>query len=464
MSLDGGFEEMGQFWLAGDGEPEHPMPGKITVDENGFATVQVFSAFTAEDESFLKPLGGIPAPHRILGITETNKTVTLDDVSATRLGGFTVGKKSGVRRRQFWSDQVLFGRHYGENEPIRFDRVAFSIELAYEWFGRSGIEPKYYSYDNPLKMIIEYERPRQIDLRFADGSSGQVWFDVKNFAPPMPWNQKLDVEQTCSIVLDAPEDRWELREVHDLAVYVQAFIAIATGLPVAVAEIIASVEVEDHDSETRTRDRMTVPYRPYRVGQPVTDKTTPLQMPFIYSDVEDVFDKMLGNWLEFCRTRHHGILSAMESRYGKLTVDDHLRALSRSIEVLVGKDVGGETYFKDLVKHLAVEYTAECGKTLDADAFALAVRDYRNWFTHYDKDKRYQARTVDYAEVQAICANLTAMLNLYMIDRCLPNDMTYRDLVCPDGELKWPLRKLLQFHKKHRKPKSSDGRQDVSAT
>ena len=449
MDLDGGFEEMGQFWPASDSEPEHPWSGKITVASDGSATLEVFSAFRDEGESFLESLGGTPPPRRILGITEMNKAVTLDHVVADPLGGFMMGELSGVRRRHFWSDQVLFGRHYDEHEEVQFDRVTLSVEHAYEWFGLSGLRGDAYTHETPVTMTLSYEQPAPILFQLPRGIVGRVWFGFTGFSLPRPWETRLNLEQTCSISLDSYRDYWNLDDVKELSLIFQSFFSLVTASPAHLISVDASLRGGSREGGQTALPNVNIAYRPY--SEATTDSRTvhPNETLFTYKDVQDVFGETMTNWLSYWRSAEYSIRATMQSRFGRLTLEDHLRTLTQAVDVALGKDLGEDEEFKDLVRHLTETCWAEWEADLDVDAFAKEVRKYRNWFVHFDT--RRPRVEVDYSEVAAICRNLGAMLDIYMVSKCVPDSTPWRDLVTENGDLKWPLRKRLQLHPKHRR-------------
>ena len=449
MDLDDGFEEMGQFWPASESEPERPWPGKITVDSYGFATLEIFSAFVGSDESFLEPLGWTPPPGRILGITEMNKAVTLDHVVAAPRGDFAMGELSRFRRHRFWSDQVLFGRHYDEHEEVRFDRVTLSVEHAYEWFGLSGLRGDEYPLETPAKMTLSYEQPAPIVFHLPRGIAGRVWFGFTGFSLPVPWEARLNFEQTCSISLDSHRDYWSLDDVKELSLIFQSFFSLVTTSPAHLISVDASLRGGSRERDQTALPNVSVAYRPYSEDAIDSRTVHPNEMLFTYEDVQDVFDEMMTNWLSYWQSAEYSIRATMQSRFGRLNLDDHLRTLTQAVEVALGKDLGKDEKFKDLVRHLAKTYWAEWKTDLDVDAFAKAVVKYRNWFVHFDT--RRPRVEVDYSEVAAICHSLGAMLDIYVVSKCAPDSIPWQDLVTENGDLKWPIKKRLQLHPKHRR-------------
>lgn len=455
MTASRGFESIGQFWLTSDREVEHALPGAITIDEMGSASVEVFSAIEPRTGTLLDPRAVGPESVRITGITRENKAITLDGARPLGVGGFVGGTQSTVRYRRFGADRVLIGKFYGDDEPVQFDRAAFTIELAYEWFGHSAMTAPRYSYDGALKMTIEYEERQPIPLHLTPTLSGKVWFGVKNFAPPTPWERTLDVEQNSAILLNTTDGRWSLEDIYDLAVSLQAFFALATGVPVAIQEITAWNAAEQDADESERQPRVHIPFQRYHVGKPVDRHTIPPQMPFVYSDVADYLGQLLANWLEFCETNRHAINEMMRSRYGKLTVVEHFLALTRAAEIALSKEQRKSLSPRTVSERLVREYGSEWADDVDPDLFAAAVVEYRNWYTHYDRDGRKNEPDVDYGEIGRICDNLGAMLDVYMIARCVPDAVDWRTLLRRDGEIAWTLRRSLEFHPKHQRTDAS---------
>ncbi len=453
MSLDGGFEEVGQFWLADDADAERALPGKLTVDRSGSATIEVFSPMASLAESLLDPDLRNASSIRILGVTETNRAVTMDHARFSSPGRLILGKRSGVRRMDFWSDELVVGHHYGQDDEIRFDHVTLSLEHVYEWFGLSGLQSEEYSFETQAKVMLNYERPSSIAFQLPHGISGRVRFGFTDFVQPTPWEPKLGLKQTCSISLDSSRDSsriyWHLDDVKELSLIFLSFFAMATSSTTRLVTVDASLH-SDARGKTKTESvSVSLIYNPY--GESTTDSRTlhPNEMLFTYEDVQAKFEVVMSNWLEYWQQNEYAVRATMRSRFGHLTLDDHLRTLTQALEIAVGKDIGANATITEIAQRLAENFWTEWDDDLDVRAFANAVGKYRNWFVHFDR-KRSRI-DVDYGEVAMICHNLGALLDIYMLSKCVPDDIPYRDLITQDGDLKRLLRNRLQLHAKHRR-------------
>ena len=300
-------------------------------------------------------------------------------------------------------------------------------------------------------MTVNYEQPPPIPFRLSNGVIGKVWFGVTNFIQPAPWSTTLELEQMCSISLNSYHTCWYLDDVKELSLVFQSFFALVTNSPACLTGVSASL-IHDPQKESHAEDAIVkLFYSPYREDTPEHRTLHPNEMLFVYEDVHGMFGEIMANWLQYWRSAEYAIRASMRSRYGRLILDDHLRILTQALEITVGKDIGDKENFIDLVRHLTKTCWAEWDDDLDIDAFSEAVLKYRNWFVHFDRKRERPRVDVDYGEVATICRNLGAMLDIYMLSKCVPGNISYRDLITEKGDLKWLLKKRLQLHPKHRR-------------
>lgn len=438
-------DEMGHFWLARDEDGEHAVSGRIIIDEQGVATLKVFSPLVPQADSLLAHQLERVANIRVLGITETNKKITIERASASGVG-FAFGTGTGVDTRTFLSDKVVIGALYDFQEEIRFHEIWYQIDYTFEWFGQSGLTEKGRSaFGEPVKVTVEYRQPRPIEIDLVEGTTCKIHFGW-SIPAAQPWSVSWDMKQTCSLALRQAKDEWTLSDVESIAFCLQSFFAVMTGENIGITAQDAYSQAK-RDTTGGDLLKIQIPHRDFLRGEDLEASAMPELMLVTYADVSDHFAKFFGNWQNLCQRDESAIRQAMISRYGKHTWPEHLLLLSRAVEVFVGKRVGKEAEFVDVVRHLARMCESEVDGHLDIEQFADAVRRYRNWFTHFDRKRA--SIEVDYGEVRVLVRNLRGMLDLYMLRQCLPDALDYRDLLYEGKELKWGLRRYLKLHPKH---------------
>ena len=333
-------------------------------------------------------------PVRVVGITESNKNVTIDQASPSQ-GGLSFGPQSGTHRRSFISDKVIIGQLYDEASPIELRRVAFEIEGAFEWFGRSGFAREGSSAADLPNVAFRYEAPTPINFQVDQEINGQVFFGIENMSTPAPWSQEWSIVQLCSIVLTKSGAPWTFADINLLRLFVQSFCSLVTGYPGSIVKQSVFVE-KDNGPDAKGYRPLSYPYRDYDSKFELPENVHPHQMAMSFAGLEASFEGVLERWWQYCRENEPAVRQVMVSRFGELAISDHFVALTKALEASVGKDLGQKVHFVKVAEHLATLLASEMDGALDVVAFSEAVRDYRNWFTHFDRNSR--VKSVDYSE------------------------------------------------------------------
>lgn len=440
-------EENGQFWLSSDEEGEHAVHGRLEVSPNGIATLRVFSPLVADEKSLLSWNLDKKPYIRILGITESNRKVTLEDASASGIGS-SYGTGTGVDTRNFSSDKVLIGALFEEKDYIRFFEVSFQLENVFEWFGMSGIrEVAKSKFDEPYAVKIEYEHPPPIDFDWPDTAEAQVFFGLSD-PGVVPWSPTWDFRQSCSITLRQKEDLWTVSDIEMIALSLQSFFSVVTGESVAITQQTVRCKGQS-DKQLGREVEIQCLARSYINDNPSGNSKHPLLMPLQYKDLAEHFPEVLKRWNQMCERDEHAIRLMMASRFGRYSWQEHFLQLTKAVETSLGKELPDETTFRQVIKHTVEQFAQEFTKPVDVDTFADATTRYRNWFTHYDRKKR--PIDVDFGEVRTLAYNLRGMLDLFLIAKSLPRDCDYRQFVYESGKLRWSLKRYLEPSAKHLK-------------
>jgi len=438
-------EENGHFWLARDTEGEHAVHGSLKLSPDGIATLRVFSPLVPHENSLLsRDLE--KEPHiRVLGITESNRKITIDDASASGIG-YSFGTGTGVDTRNFSSDNVVIGALFEESRDLSFFEATVQLENLFEWFGLSGIREMGRSKGRqPLSITVEYNQPPAIDIEWRGATEAEIFF---GWSDPgvVPWAASWDFRQSCSIVLRREDDFWTLSDVEMMALSLQSFLAVATGTNVSITKQNVRCRGQFDEQLGREVD-IQCPARNHRDDDALAKTSHPLQMPLQFKVIEDHFPEILTNWWEMVENNEQAIRLMMASRYEKHSWQEHFLRLTKAVEASLGKEMPKRTSFRRVVQCLAMDFSREFTRPLDVQEFARAVTKYRNWFTHYDK--KSESIDVDYGEVRALVYNLRALLDLYFVRKVLPDGRNHQDFLYREGKLCWSMQRYLQPNAKH---------------
>lgn len=427
MSVDQ-IDEMGIFWRADDQSSHHWVPGRITINDDRMVDVQVFSPEICCDKSLVRP--GAPAldERRIVGITETNKHIIVDDVSRITTGPLTSGLGSRVIGKRYVSDHLLLRRVEAASEPILFTGVQFSVDGLFEWLAHSGItsDLSQWAQGGPI-FSLSYTPPDPIEFTLPDGIRGEIHLNFQNLEYPIRSSSTFEIQQTALMSL-ATDAEWDLSTLREILVAVQSFFCFATTHPVSVTKVRAwhREHTEIIDGQTR-RARMDL-YTRNAYHRECNDEIAPHRMLFSYDGIAKDLTSALGNWFEFCKGNPLALNALMRDWYWKLTLEEHFLALTRAFEAIGRKAANRDLNTRQAITRLGRKFADDFVGGLNVEAFAKTATENRNWYAHSGRSGAEQPPS-SMMELQRMYLNLDALLMLHLTDKIMPSSMLYKDVL-----------------------------------
>lgn len=417
--------EMGIFRRADDQHDHHWVPGRIAIDDDRMVEIRVFSPETCCDKSLVRPGAPAPGKRRIVGITEMNKHIVVDDVSRITTGPLTSGLGSVVIGKRYISDHLLVRRVEAAGEPILFTGVQFSVDGLFEWLAHSGItaDLSQWSQGGPV-INLSYTPPDPIEFTLPDGIRGEIHLNFQNLEYPIHSSSTFELQQTALMSLTT-EAEWDLNTLREILVAVQSFFCFATTHPVSVTKVKAwhREHTEIIDGQTR-RARMDL-YARSAYHRECNDEIAPHRMLFSYDDVAKDLTSVLGDWFEFYKANTLALNALMRDWYWKLTLEEHFLVLTRAFEA-ISRKVADRDRTQRAIKRLGQKFADDFVGGLNVEAFAKTVTENRNWYTHSGRSGTEQPPS-SVMELQRMYLNLDALLMLYLADKIMPDGVTYKD-------------------------------------
>ena len=157
----------GFFWLPST--PDHKLPGTLTVLPDGAAKLLVLGHFGGPNANLFDE----PEVSRIVGNVDDWGAVTLDGCFVTA-GSKGMG---GLVKMKLHVHKIIAGLLFDQNEPVRFDRLEFSVDGLNEWLGMTGFEISH-DFETP-RSTYAYQKPNSVEFDLGNEITGSLDFTCR---------------------------------------------------------------------------------------------------------------------------------------------------------------------------------------------------------------------------------------------------------------------------------------------
>ncbi len=424
-------EARGFFWRADDTQRRHQVPGTLRVAESGRASVEVFDLIEApihehDTRSLLSYKRHEPL---IIGFVEDHGLVTLIECSqsygpqwqslATRFTSATYTARSLVK---IWS-----GERYSD---FVMQELTLEVEGLTHWLKESvyGAASAPDNDDSAVISSLTYERIDDIEFELSDDTKGAIvsWGTSPELAVLFhPEEVKLQQHSMVKITCQAG---WRVDEAIECAVKLQNLVALFMQEPVEVVRLNGA----SHDKNKRQESSEvtlgsiyyeSIPFNPESPGK--AGLATLVSLDMVRQDLSLVMQ----NWWELWEQVPQALNVYFNLVYSEqVDVVESFLSLTRAIESL-DRELSGDT--KSRFAERLTRRMDSCGKVwlndVVVEEFVCAVRDARNYWTHFDS--KIPTAAGQKAPLLWFCERLEMILTINLLKRVLPERLPPGDLV-----------------------------------
>lgn len=431
----------GLWWLPET--PENKIAGRLYYHRNKGASLQLIGTLMDMFERVKSKGGSIKGvknltinPDIILGITKTNRKITLYKCSETEYN------IPDYLSSSFIATMIFEGVHFERIEDIIFHEIFVNYFNIDTWANFNGFTIDMGTVANPQETIVKFVSPNPIDLVKIDDFKLSLVFKPSGFiATSVQKEVKLEQKTFVNIKFSEKESFFKYEPIIGKFLSFLSLAMMKASYPVTIE---GRVNKEDRDLD------LVKIYSPTIIeGKKVI--SNPNDMLFTYHDVSTKIDKLLTNWFykskpEFLEPTYQLYISTLYDP-GMYTMNQFLN-LVQAIESYHSRMVCNikmpeeefdkilseimETVPKKYNKYLYVLYSAnrptlserlndiykKYGDYLFSDIFSPQIIDKivitRNYLTHYDlkkKDKTYKEDDLYYISV-----NIRAVLEICLLN------------------------------------------------
>jgi hypothetical protein len=415
------------FWWT-PAAAEHRLSGTLTITR-GEPRLEVEGDFGHElisEKDGQRVYSGMPEnQRRIVGMTTDGKQVTLDDCF------FASGniRSPGIPTTVYRARLAVFG-HMFEDEVIELDEIELRTSELEQWIGLVPFPLHVPEPDaDPPSATIVVTRPSTNEFPLADDQRVRITFEVGTSGVGVVATE-ASLRYAAWIGLRFSKPR-AIAEASVAVGQLRNFLSLAVGKPVTL------LAVDGHRDDVVDKAGHRIPlqllYPIAHNPEPSQQGVQPWEMLFTYREARDRLADVFGAWLA-----HHDVLEPVFALYfgtlynAHLYIEQRFLAFAQAIEtydrrrrptakesdpaehkerireILKATPEKHRTWLKDklafsnelvLARRIAhvlsvcPNVTARIVGEEGADKFVKAVRNTRNYLTHYDQTRKRHAVT-----------------------------------------------------------------------
>lgn len=408
-------EYTGTWWFPA--EPEEELPGTLILTPHERATLNLIGSFKGMAEAS----EDLEQPEIILG-KANGKDITL--YKCYEAGSNFYDSTSATS--SFSADMVFAGVHFQKPEDIRFKWLAVHYLYLDEWVNISGFD---ISRPDRHEVVIKYRRPEPIH---ATVGGDKVSISIQPTFPVHYIVQKeACIKQKTQIVVEPSEEK-TFDEYLNVIRRIQNFLSLGIMEPVYPLAIQGETEIEPSYPPVVEIHQRPLPYTPK-----APRRLYPFDMLFTFESISNKFEVFLRNWFEkayllepvynlYFGTIHnpymyleHEFLSLIraietfhrriydgkylpDGDYNKVydalvnTITDYIKDKDLKTSLKSRLEYGNEFSLRKRLKDIFSKYQKLLNRFIENKmAFIHKVVETRNYLTHYHKDRKEDAVSVD---------------------------------------------------------------------
>ena len=381
-------EARGYFWRGHDIQRSHRVAGTLTVTESGGITLEVFGVRESPswDHARQSLLWHGQSEPQIVGFVEGHGRVVLHRCSPTAYRTYGAMMSSFASVSYMARSLVTLKDGEVQDDSV-VHRLGLDIEGLTRWIGKTGyslVDTDGEQADKtPTHLGFEWLDDIEFDL--GDGIRGSFMFrgmspDLAVITNPLDMQLKQDVVMGLS-----REGGWHLEEAIEFVVKCRNLIALLTDEPVEVfgvsSEWVAGVE-----NESLVRSPSGEVYyesMPYHQSGP--DEIA-IRTVVRYQELDGHLERVLQDWFSLCDRASQALDIYFTFRYSEtVPLIEGFLALTRALEAFHRQTTGVlDAPFRRRLDAIMNSYERVFPHEGKRNDFVLAVRDARNYFTHFE--------------------------------------------------------------------------------
>ena len=407
------------------------MPGSLSVAESGSISLEVFDVrdYPSSDVTPQSLLWYGKSEPRVVGFVEQHGRVVISQCSPVRYStsDAMISSFSSVS----YAARSLLTVKGGD---IRNDSVAkwigVDVEGLARWIGKTG-----YSLigtggeeAESIASPVGFESLDDIEFDLGDGVKGSFVFrgmspGLAVIANPLDVRLKQDVFIGLS-----RESGWHVEEATELVVKWRNLFALLTDEPVEVLSVSSEWFTHTGDESADRLPIGNIYYESMPYHQAIPDDVA-VRTVLRYEEVADHLEQMLQDWFTLYDRASQALDIYFVFRYSEtISVIETFLALTRAIESFHRQTTGIlEAPFRSRLSAIMSSYQGVFPHEGKREDFVLAVRDARNYWTHFEPGISDAAGKS--APLWWLLQRLDKVLQMCILDSILPSHLSAAELI-----------------------------------
>ena len=440
MRMNEELRKSGNFWLPAS--PTHTIPGTLVISDGGRVELEIVGTLEPP-EIFIEAINNNRQPERINGNIESFGHLTL-------LGCFYRNRNPNISgqisKSRIQANKLVLGASYGENEPLLFNTLQFSIEGLNEWVGINGFSSNI-EFDSK-SISLSYKLPENISFQLTDGVQLDIGFSVST--PSFPVSQTATIEQKTYFKLRSSSPL-ELDELLNLAFQLTTFVGFGLDATVSLGSVTATAD----DLVQDLGEGKTIPHKFEIIYQSLPFAKEPpkiewFNMLFGFGSVRERFSDVLKNWFsaydnigpalnlyfsvttgdqKFLENQFLALAQCLETYHRRTSTEKLMdnEVFSSLLETIMQgcpeehKDwltarlqFGNDLSLSMRIKKIIDPFKQLLGSSNDRSSLIRSIVNTRNYLTHYSSDLKEKAITG--RDLWQLCEKMEAIFQLHLLD------------------------------------------------
>ena len=384
MRIKEEYKKIGKFWIPSN--KSNKVHGTLFIKDGGEIELVTDGKLSTSDNI-----------QRIIGHIEQNGLVTLEKCLKKR-----DNNNLGVIKQTFYIERAYLGTQDIEKGKIHFNSFCFSIERLNEWVGVSGIET--YRGNNfcginrnktNYNFSVKYKQPKKILYQIKNEGKDNdfqlnFYIDCSTPAYSSKEDSGIQIKEKAYINLVSFE-KLPIEDFISLARKITYLICFSINDIVCVNDVIVtSDEIKDENNKP-------VDIKMYYRSRPFTKKNIDGMKAHLFSyqnnEIKKNIEKIINSWISISNEAD----PAFDLYFSTQEVKDQFLELKfltlvHSLEAYHKKVVCTKRVnLRKRIEEMMCPFKKYIGDDIKCKKIMDHIMDTRNYFTHYDKEKKSKA-------------------------------------------------------------------------